>query len=287
MGAHQRIADPAAVRLNVEIEDEGTWPKPFREEMVRHRRLSVSFHTERRRIDHLAMDDVRLRIHRPTNEYQSAYSALIDRLEALLVPHLIVAYHCTRLTPREVAGVRSHGLRRLSQELVRHRLADALKDGHLTCQQHEALTSSQAIRDNLNDRNGGRVGMIWFCPNRSTLQDSGGVHRLFRSWGGEAVYCGQEEDGSIGPILSRIGTPCIVKCAVAFSDAEHYAATYSERFVSQFLADVMDDLEPSASFDLHARVDIGPNGVIDVIVFDDPRFLALTHHRSWPIHENI
>jgi hypothetical protein len=43
--------------------------------------------------------------------------------------HLVRAYHCTRLTYREVRNVRYDGLRLLTPELVQRRLQDAVTDG--------------------------------------------------------------------------------------------------------------------------------------------------------------
>ncbi len=44
---------------------------------------------------------------------------------------------------------------------------------------------------------------------RSVLRSEGAVGRLFRSWGGEALYNSHEDDLETGPLLRRIGTPCI------------------------------------------------------------------------------
>jgi hypothetical protein len=45
--------------------------------------------------------------------------------------HLVRAYHCTRLTDREIRNVRRDGLRLLTPELVQRRLQDAVTDGLL------------------------------------------------------------------------------------------------------------------------------------------------------------
>jgi hypothetical protein len=123
--------------------------------------------------------------------------------------------------------------------------------------------------------------MIWFCPNRSTLQQASGVYRLFRSWGGEVLYAGHEDDGNIAHILSGIGLPCIVKCAVPFSQAEQYHVNFSERFIAQFISDAIAYPEPSARFDLHTKRDLDPTGVMDIIGFTDPRFPELTGYADW------
>lgn len=126
--------------------------------------------------------------------------------------------------------------------------------------------------------------MIWFCPNRSTLREYSRVYRLFRSWGGEAIYCGHEKDERIAHVLCRTGTPCIVKCAIPFSRADQFYANSSERFVAQFISDEIEYPESSAGFGLRTRQDLT---AVDIVEFSDPRFAALTGCNTWPEHCRI
>jgi hypothetical protein len=207
---------PIHTPLAVEIEDQKSWPQDFVEQAGQNRDLILAYHRERQRIDRLCEDDVFIRVEPPENEYGSGYDELVERLDKILTRHRIVGYHCTRLTPREISGIKSDGLQLLSPALVRRRLDRCVADGHLTSVHREYLDNSQLMRESLGNKHGNRTGMIWFCPNRSTLQQSSGVFRLFRSWGGEAVYVGLEQDEKIAAVLASIVTPCVVKCAIPF-----------------------------------------------------------------------
>ena len=129
--------------------------------------------------------------------------------------------------------------------------------------------------------------MIWFCPNRTTLQDCSAVYRLFRSWGGEAVYNGQEEDPKIADTLARIGTPCIVKCAIPFSRAKQFSRVFAPRFLSQLVSDEIEYPEPPPRFDLYTEEDVRPSEVLEIIEFKDQRFATLTKCSDWDAHYRI
>jgi len=45
-------------------------------------------------------------------------------------------------------------------------------------------------------------------------EQSYGVQRFFRSWGGESLYADHERDPKIGPVLKQIGIPCVVELMV-------------------------------------------------------------------------
>lgn len=275
------------MQLDVEIEDRQSWPPGFMKEVEQNRSLILSYQRERSRIDRLGYDDVLVRINRPENKYTDKFFDLVERLESLLIPHRLVAYHCTRLTPEEIQGVKKVGLRLLSPALVKEKLDACYSGGYISRKDFEYLERSKSVADNLNDVHASRSNMIWFCPNRSTLKESSGVYRHFRSWGGEAIYCGHEEDNDIAHVLSSVGVACIVKCAIPFKRLEQFYANFAERFMSQYISDEMDYPEPSAEFDLLTRQDLMTSDVLEVIEHPDPRFEALTNYASWPAFHQI
>ncbi len=277
----------SGTRLNVEIEAAETWPPGFLATMVQNRDLILSYQRERQRIDQLCQDDIFIRVDPPENKYKHEYEKLLERLDKTLTQHRIVGYHCTRLTPGEIAGVKSNGLRLLSAELVRQRLDQCVADGHLAPAHRTYLNGSQIMHQSLCNRHGNRTGMIWFCPNRSTLRDASGVYRLFRSWGGEAVYFGHEEDGDVAAVLARIGTPCIVKCAIPFPCDAPYYPKFAARFLSQFIANDIEYPEPTADFDLSTKKDVRASEVLEIIEFSDPQFERMTGCSNWPPHYRI
>ena len=129
--------------------------------------------------------------------------------------------------------------------------------------------------------------MTWFCPNRSTLRISGGVYRLFRSWGGEAIYCGLERDGRMADVLQRLGGPCIVKCAIPFAWAVQYHVNFTERFLSQMVSRDVEYSEPPPGFDMHTKQNLRPEDIMDIIEFSDPLFEILTGCSGWDARERI
>lgn len=270
------------MRLAVEIEDQENWPPDFAEKVVGGRSLILSYQRERSRIDRLGQDDIRVRLDPPKNEYKQSYTELIDELESLLTPHKLVAYHCSRLTAREISSIKEAGLSLLSPALVRRKIDECYADKLITSEAYQYLSSSQHIAACVNNVHANRADMIWFCPNRSTLQDYSGAHRLFRSWGGEAIYWGHEEDDQIALMLRRIGTPCIVKCAISFARAEQFHTNFAERFVAQYVSDEIEYPNPPANFDLYTTEALRASDVIEVIEFADPRFEVLTRYASWP-----
>jgi hypothetical protein len=275
------------VTFNVEIEVAETWPPDFLNDAVQNRDLVLSYQRERQRIDRLCQDDVFVRMDPPENKYRNEFDELLERLDKSLTQHRIVGYHCTRLTPSEVARIKSNGLRLLSPEFVRQRLDQCVADGYLTLAQREYLDGSQIMRESLGNKHGNRTGMIWFCPNRSTLRDASGVFRLFRSWGGEAVYLGHEEDENVAAVLARIGEPCIVKCAIPFPCDAPYHPKFAARFLSQFIANDIEYAEPTADFDLRTKRDVRSSDVMEIIEFSDPQFESLTSCSTWPAQYGI
>lgn len=269
------------MKLAVEIEDIESWPANFRVEAVKNKQLLISYHQEYRRISRLGEEDLIARVHPPLNEFEAEYRALADRLETILSEHKIVGYHCTRLTVREIKTVKDFGLNILSKELVQKRLDNALRDQLLTKEEILYLKNSDNLKECLDDRNGGRTGMVWFCPNRSMLKHESGLYRLFRSWGGEALYWGHERDDNIAHAIRRLGKPCIVKCALPFYNAGHFSERLSDRFLSYVVSDVIEYPEPPVDFDMYSKQSLAGTDVLEIIEISSPEFEQLTGFRSW------
>ncbi len=269
------------MKLAVEIEDIESWPANFREEAVKNKPLLISYHQESRRISRLGEEDLIARAHPPHNEYKAEYSALADRLEIILMDHKIVGYHCTRLTASEIRAVKDSGLKILTKELVWERFNQALDDGHLTKEQILEIESGDDLKDNLDDKNGVRTEMIWFCANRSLLREYRGVYRLLRSWGGEAVYRGHENDDPLSQTIRNVGTPCIVKCALPFSEAGHFWINFSERFLSYLVTDVIESPEPHAQFEIYANRNLAPTEILEIFDISHPEFVQLLDYNKW------
>jgi hypothetical protein len=276
------LGEGLQMQHHIDIEDTSTWPNRFLEIMSGNKELFIAFHTEEKRVDKLAREDVALRMNRGSNPHASAYKDVLFSLANILHGENIVGYHCTRLAAHEIENIKSNGMKILTKELVEERFKGVLKIGLLREEQYQYISSSELFKGSLNNECGQRTGYIWFCPNRSTLKDGGAVCRLFQSWGGEAVYNGHEEDKNIGHHLKSIGAPCIVKCSMPMTDIEDDLTYMAKRFVSQFISNNGSFApDPSAVFDMSIERDLLPSEVLEVIDFSDPRFLEITDHQSW------
>jgi len=271
--------------LAVEIEKIDSWPEDFREEAEKNRSLLVNYHQEYFRISQLCDECVKYRVNPPQNIYATEYSTLVTRLEKILSEHDIVGYHCTRLTPREINDIRADGLKILTGDLVNKKLENALEDGHISEIEFTDLKSSEIIKKNLENENGRRTGLIAFCPNRSILKNFHGVYRLFRYWGGEAVYRGYEKIDKFSLAKRFIGLPCVIKCAVPYSDMKNYSSV-AESFLSHLILDEIESPETPAKFNMGVERDIAPVEILDLIDISNPEFEELTNYTNWRINGN-
>jgi len=232
----------------------------------------------------LGRDDWQFKIDLPANPHKPAYETLLEDLELLLLPHLLVAYHCTRLTPPEAVDIRSNGLRRLDAALVARKLDRCHAEGLMTEAVYGVLKSSPHIAGNLGNPQAQRAGHLCYCPNRSTLLKCGHVSRLFKSWGGEAIYWGHEDEPEIGQALKSIGTPCILRCHVPFSDSKH-SRRFSDHFVAHLIRHEVEYPEPGPTFDFIANRDLAGTKVAALIGFSEAEFSTLTEYQSWPLKD--
>lgn len=270
----------------VEIEDYDSWPHDFRKAVAQNEHLILSYHRERKRLDALCQDDVILRCRPPANVYEADYKQLVADLDDILSIRSIIGYHCTRLTPFEITAVKDEGLWALCPSFITERINQAFKDKWLTQSDYDRLQISPIIQNNLSNKNGHRTGKVWLCPNRSTLQDSGAVYLLFRSWGGEAIFKGQADPIIMDP-LSKIGLPCIVKCQVPFTDIHSFHTSHAERFVSKFVSGSIEYPDPSPFFDVSISRNLKADEILDLVDIGNAAFAKLTKYTTWPEHHRI
>lgn len=137
-----------------------------------------------------------------------AFDFAMAALGSALLPYSIRGWHCTRLTDDEVEEVEAGGLEPLSAELIERRILVQVRRGTVPAIVGERLSAGhQGSKPN-------RAGMIWFCFFPPYEEGEGGIHRLLRHWGGEAVYWAHESDVDIAPALRQLGSPCIVEADV-------------------------------------------------------------------------
>lgn len=121
-----------------------------------------------------------------------------------LEDHLVRAYHCTRLTDREVRNVRRDGLRLLTPELVQRRLQDAVTDELLTPDEADFYGQTRLPQDTH------RGEMLWFFTDRASLSDAHQIGYLLEVWGGEGINMALHSHSPEMKRLERVGTPSVV-----------------------------------------------------------------------------
>lgn len=132
-----------------------------------------------------------------------------DQFRSLFSGRLVRAYHATRLLPHEVAGIRRDGLRPLSEEMLRDRLAAAQHAGYLAPSEVKELFAGQTARES------NRAGQVCLFLSEEPMGDKwSGLWNLLSMWGGEAIY---GDNISLRDRLRTLGVPTIVVAAVDLS----------------------------------------------------------------------
>ena len=121
--------------------------------------------------------------------------------------------------------------------------------------------------------------MLWFCFFEPKIAGEDGIERFFRSWGGEALYNSHERDPETGPVLKRIGTPCIVEAEVPISSLSKSWLT--EKMARIFLKKRGLITRECCDFESYADTEIPPETIRKVIKFPEPEFLRLTDCENW------
>ncbi|MDJ0276011.1 hypothetical protein QLH51_04225 [Sphingomonas sp. 2R-10] len=153
------------------------------------------------------------------------YDALIWQLSALLRPHEILAWHCTRLREPEAAMILKAGMELPSVDTLTKRINAALADGAFGPE----IAESFRLRHQADSLT--RAGRIWFLFTRPRNDD--GVQDFFRFWGGESLYAAIDRDPILGPVLRSVGTPSIVEAAIPmtyFQDSLGYETDIARQY---------------------------------------------------------
>ncbi len=94
------------------------------------------------------------------------------------------------------------------------------------------------------------------------------------------MYAGLEGDPAVIAVLTGLGEPAIVKCAVPLPSDDLHGCR-GAHVLSCAVRDQIEYPEPSTTFDWSMQRNLVPSEVLDVITIDDPRFDALTGYRTW------
>jgi hypothetical protein len=256
----------------IEADSEDTWPEPMQRALADRAGDIAAYQIERARIDRAAERDVALRLKRPINPHRPAWDAVLKVSDEAVAGRCLVGFHATRLTEPERQDIISNGLRVLSPNLLERRLEGIASA--LSADVVESLRARNQVYD------GNRIGLAWFCFTRALLRDESGIERLFRSWGGEALYNSHEDDEKTGPTLAAIGKPCIVIARVPVTGIEAFMSI-GQRLVNAWCARSGIKTGDGADFEGCVRADIPGGDIVRIPTLDDPEFRSLTAHDAW------
>ena len=120
-----------------------------------------------------------------------------------------------------------------------------------------------------------RAGRIWFCFFPPYRAGQGGIERLFRSWGGEALYNSHENDPVYGPILKRTGTPCIIEAYVPIISLPRNDGL-KDKVVRRYLVNHNPNTIKELDYESRAEQPIPSTNIFRIIKFPDSDFIKLT-----------
>jgi len=256
------------------LDNESTWPLALLELLNENLVTLASFEAERARIDSLAQSDPAIRLNAPFNPYADLRRGVLDYIAALIVNERLVGWHCTRLHEVEIASIQRDGLSPLSPDLITQRIHARVAAADISPEM-----ATRLLMDN-HAANANRQGMIWLIFTKSPLFQESGVIRLLQSWGGEALYLGQEDDHEIGPALRQIGKPCIVEAVVAVQNIETFCGV-NERILTSYLYRRAINTGHGPDMEGFVRKSIPANDVLRIIEREDPDFEIFTNCATW------
>jgi hypothetical protein len=137
------------------------------------------------------------------------------------------------------------------------------------------LNKNQANDDN-------RAGMIWFCFFPPRIAGQRGIERFFRSWGGEALYNSHEGDTLSGPVLTKIGIPCIIEACVPIGSLAYHGGV-DFKLIARFLSKRGLKPDNPLEHEDRAKQPIPAGNIIRIIRFPDPQFVKLTGCDKWKV----
>ncbi len=122
-----------------------------------------------------------------------------------------------------------------------------------------------------------RANRIHFCFFEPHMAGETGINSLLRYWGGEALYNSHDADPVRGPVLAKVGIPCLVEADVPIVDLK---GIFLDINVSrQFL--IWRGLRPLEIIK-HSDCAVRPvRSLRRVVQFPESDFIALTQCETW------
>ncbi|PTC01885.1 hypothetical protein C9980_25865 [Vibrio mediterranei] len=243
--------------MSIIISQQSTWPEQVVDYLDRNHLKFIGWETS---------DEDRV------SAYE--YDQSILEFRNLLKQFSLIGYHCTKLTPYEIGEIRKHGMKLQN--------GDSLKERILRLESEREIESSVAQKliatHQADARN--RANMLWFCFFEPHLAGFHGIHRFFKSWGGEALYNSHEGLMTTGDTLRRIGVPCVIKAKVTISSLKpsYYPCAVLIRAYLQNLGYIVDN---SIEHEGYSLEDISAKQIEAIYQHPSSEFVQLTKCNEW------
>ncbi|EGQ8028748.1 hypothetical protein ACWOVX_004332 [Vibrio vulnificus] len=202
------------------------------------------------------------------------YDQAILEFRSLLKQFSLVGYHCTKLTPYEIEDIRKHGMKLQCGESLKQRVLRLE-----SAQEIDKVVAQKLLACNQAD-DSNRAFMLWFCFFEPHLAGFYGIHRFFKSWGGEALYNRHENQKITGDALKEIGIPCVIKAKVTISSlkASYYPCSVLIRAYLQGRGYVIDN---SIEHEGYSTEDISADQIEAIYQHPSDEFAQLTKCNEW------
>ncbi|MBZ5666796.1 MAG: hypothetical protein LAO30_19600 [Acidobacteriia bacterium] len=251
----------------MELNDETTWPTAVVEYLGQHYDLLLAW-------EMLPEQGAQARDIVQALRMAAEYDQALTGLRPILNSATLHGYHCTRLTDAEIAHVTAEGMQLPNRAMLCRRINVLERNGLIEPALAEQLKQKNQA-DELN-----RASMIWFCFYPPHLAGEYGIESLLRLWGGEALYNSHDRDALIGPILRRIGTPCLIEADVPIASFPPH--TFLEKHLyRQFLISRGLKTSEPVHHENRATQPIPAQNIRRIIRYPEPDFIALTRCDTW------
>lgn len=244
-----------------------TWPKELITLLGMNNDLIINYIRREDEINKLSREDVFLRTNRPGNAWKISFEKFKNTLTLNLQQRQFRSFHCTRITKFEINDILQNGLKPLYVDFQYKRIQRIINDGLLDKRIGEIIFDKGQI-DIEN-----RENLTFFFHSTETLKDEDCLHRLFRSWGGEAFYHLVEDIPEVFCKINQIGIPCIVEFTVDYEICNFWDLEL--RIINYWLNPNGYDID----FDNWVSNKVLPT--LRIIQFNDDEFEKLTEFRSW------
>jgi hypothetical protein len=165
---------------------------------------------------------------RPENPSAAEFYSLLEAMDRLMAVRTIRAFHYTRLTDEEVAGIRASGVHVSTLQSLRRRLDVLVASGRLAADVADRLYAESPFH---SEQLQARSGKFWMASHPIPPNDSG-VVPLMKHWGGEVASM-WVRDVALSAPLTMLGKARIMEIAAPLVATRHSHAA-SKAVVASF-----------------------------------------------------